>query len=383
MRIGIDGTPLNQLLTGVGHYTLELARALALAAPNDQFEIVSPLPYLFGTGNSEGQDGPLSNLSLVQTPANVVTRRWWSIGLPRYLSKSSIQLFHGTNFEVPLWLTQKLPTVLTIHDLSLLLHADTHQARLTRRARRMLPLMTRAATMIITPTESVKAELAEQLRISHDKIVAIPEAARSVFRPAPPVETEATRKQLGIGEDFLLFVGTIEPRKDLPTLVRAFEQVTRSRNSELQLVIAGRRGWLVDDLLKQINASAAVDRIRLTGYVSDEALRALYSTCRAFVYPSTYEGFGLPPLEAMACGAPVIATRIKSIVEVCRDAALMVEPKSVDALTKAINDLLDDDKARRQLSSAGLRRAAEFSWQRTGQLTRDVYQKALSRFPAS
>jgi glycosyltransferase involved in cell wall biosynthesis len=383
MRIGIDGTPLNQRLTGVGHYTLELARALALASPNDQFEIVSPLPYLFGTGASEGQDGLPSNLSLVQTTANVVTRRWWSIGLPRYLSKSSIQLFHGTNFEVPLWLKQKLPTVLTIHDLSLLLHADTHVARLARRARRMLPLMARAATMIVTPTESVKTELAEQLRISRDKIVAIPEAARNVFHPVPPVETEKTRQQLDIGEDFLLFVGTIEPRKDLPTLVRAFEQVVLARKPELQLVIAGRLGWLVDDLLKQINTSAVADQIKLTGYLSDEALRALYSTCRAFVYPSTYEGFGLPPLEAMACGAPVIATRIKSIIEVCRDAALMVEPKSVDGLTKAINDLLDDDNARRQLSSAGLRRAAEFSWQRTGQLTREVYQEAISRFQES
>jgi glycosyltransferase involved in cell wall biosynthesis len=379
MRIGIDGTPLNQQLTGVGHYTFELARAMALTAPDDQFEIISPRPYLFGK-NDDGPDGLPPNLSLLRAPANFLTRRWWSIGLPRYLSRNSIDLFHGTNFEVPLWLDQKLPTVLTIHDLSLLLHADTHRPRLARRARRMLPLMTRAATMIVTPTENVKSELCEHLRIPPEKVVAIPEAARSIFRPLLPDEAEATRNRLGIGADFLLFVGTIEPRKDLATLVCAFEEIARAQQSGLQLVIAGQRGWLVDDLLKQISNSSAADRIELTGYLSDEALRALYSACRIFIYPSTYEGFGLPPLEAMACGAPVIATRIPSIVEVCRDAALMIEPGSVEALTKAISDLLDDEDVRRQLSSAGLRRAAEFSWQRTAQLTRAVYDEAIKRF---
>jgi glycosyltransferase involved in cell wall biosynthesis len=380
MLIGIDGTPLNQHLTGVGHYTLELARAMSLAAPNDQFEIISSRPYLFGKNDAEGPDGLPQNLSLLRAPANFLTRRWWGIGLPRYLSRSSIELFHGTNFEVPLWLTQKLPTVLTIHDLSLLLHADTHRARLARRARRMLPLMTRAATMIITPTENVKRELCEHLRIPPDKIVVIPEAARSIFRPMLPDEAEATRNRLGIGDDFLLFVGTIEPRKNLATLVRAFEEIARARDSGLQLIIAGQHGWLVDDLLNQISKSPAADRIKLTGYLSDEALRALYSTCRCFIYPSTYEGFGLPPLEAMACGAPVIASRIASIVEVCGDAALLIEPKSVDALTKAISDLLGDEDARRRLSSAGLRRAGEFSWQRTAQLTRAVYDEAIRRF---
>lgn len=378
MHIGIDGTPLNQQLTGVGHYTLELARTLALAAPNDQFEIVSSLPYLFGTGEADRRLP--SNLALVRAPANFVTRRWWSIGLPRYLSKTSIDLFHGTNFEVPLWLTQKLPTVLTIHDLSLLLHADTHEVRRARRARRMLPLMTRAATMIVTPTENVKSELGERLRISSNKIVAIPEAARRVFRPLPPDAAQVTRKQLGIGANFLLFVGTIEPRKDLATLVRAFEEVTRARDSGLELVIAGRPGWLVEDLLKQINQSAIADRIKLTGYLTDENLRALYSICRVFVYPSTYEGFGLPPLEAMACGAPVIATRIKSLVEVCGDAALLVESGSVAELAKVICDLLVDEGARRQLSEAGICHAAEFSWERTAQLTREVYEEALKRF---
>ena len=380
MRIGIDGTSLNQQLTGVGHYTLELAQAMAVAAPDDQFEIVSPSAYRFRTDSDESRDGLAGNLSLVRAPANFVTRRWWSIGLPRYLRRSSIELFHGTNFAVPLWLTPKLPTVLTIHDLSLLLHAEKHEARLARRAQRMLPLMIRAATMIVTPSEIVRSELCELSRISHDKVVTIPEAARSLFRPLPPDEAAAIRKRLDISDNFLLFVGTIEPRKNLPTLVSAFEQIARSPGSGLQLVIAGQRGWLVDDLFRRISNSSAVGRIKLTGYVSDEELRALYSTCRVFVYPSTYEGFGLPPLEAMACGAPVIASRIPSIVEVCQEAALMVEPESVNALANAINYLLTNQDARTRLSSTGLRRTAEFSWPRTAQLTREVYEEAIRRF---
>ena len=171
--------------------------------------------------------------------------------------------------------------------------------------------------MIITPTESVRQEVHEYLQIPLDRIVAVPEAARDCFRPLNGAnDTLETRKRFGISNDFLLFVGTIEPRKNLATLLAAFEAVWRQRPQPLQLVIAGRKGWLVDDLLSTLKRSPAAEQIILTGYLSDDDLCALYSSCAAFVYPSVYEGFGLPPLEAMACGAPVIASRIPAIQEV-------------------------------------------------------------------
>ncbi len=378
MRIGLDGIPLNQELTGVGHYTHELARALAAGAPADQFEIVSPLPFIPQLDDT--RDGRPPNLRLVQAHANLLTRRWWTIGASRYVKTNSLTLFHGTNFEVPLW--QRCPSVLTIHDLSQLLYPETHEQPRVRRARHRLPLMARAATMIITPTESVRNQVCERLNIPRDKVVVVPEAAREVFCPQAPEQTAAARKRLGVEDEFLLFVGTIEPRKNLLTLLPAFNQILRERSRPLQLVIAGKLGWLTDELFVCIAQSGLSERIRLTGYLGDEDLRALYSSCRIFVYPSLYEGFGLPPLEAMACGAPVIASRIESIEEVCAGAARLVEARGVDALAKATIGLLDNETELQRLSAAGRKRAGEFSWPRTARQTRAVYEEAINRFAA-
>ena len=198
-------------------------------------------------------------------------------------------------------------------------------------------------------------------------------------RQRPVVHGHAVIERLGIGDDFLLFVGTIEPRKGLETLLRAFEQIAEN-NKTLQLVMAGQRGWLAQELLKEIRESSLADRIKLTGYLNDEDLRALYSSCRVFVYPSIYEGFGLPPLEAMACGAPVIASRIKAIEEVCGESAMLLEPRSVNSLATSLNKILNDKNFRAELVSAGRKRAARFSWKRTAELTRAVYAEAAERF---
>lgn len=375
MHIALDGIPLNQPLTGVGHYTIELARALAAGSPADEFEIVSPLSFV--PLEDEKNDLP-PNLHLMQAGVNVISRHWWTVGLPRYVQKRSLDLFHGTNFEVPLW--RKCPTVLTIHDLSLFLRPEAHEKSRVRRARRRLPVMARAATMIVTPGESVRREVSEHLKISLSRITAIPEAPRGIFRPLPMAETIETRKRLDIADEFLLFVGTIEPRKNLPTLVRAFTEVVRGGNASLQLVLAGKTGWLTNDLFEFIRQSGVSDRIKLTGYLSDEELCALYSSCQALIYPSLYEGFGLPPLEAMACGAAVVASRIPSIVEVLGAAACLVDPENYQELAGSINELLGDEAKRKKLSAAGLIRASEFSWTRTAQLTREVYSEALEKF---
>jgi glycosyltransferase involved in cell wall biosynthesis len=375
MLIGIDGLPLSEPKTGVGHYTFELARALALLSPEDEFELVSPRPFLAPTGDEA--DALPVNLRAVQAQVGLLGQRWFLFGLSRYIKQRGLALFHGTNYEVPLRKT--CPAVLTIHDLSLLLYPATHEAGRVRRARRRLPLMARAATMIVTPTESVKSEVCAHLAIAGDRVMAVPEAARDIFHPQSAAQTLATRRRLGIEDDFLLFVGTLEPRKNLHALVRAFREVLHETGARLQLVIAGMKGWLTDDLFAQVKQSGLSDRIVFTGYLPDDELCALYSSCRAFVYPSLYEGFGLPLLEAMACGAPVIASRISSLVEVAGDAALLFAPTDAQALARNVLALLHDEKLRRRLVAQGIKRAAEFSWQRTARSMRAVYDEALAR----
>lgn len=374
MRVGLDAIPLATPRTGVGHYTFELARHLALIAPSDEFELVSPFP--FAATPIQTDESLPSNLSVVHKRVNSLRRRWFAVGLPLYIKQSAFDLFHGTNYEVPLW--SRCPTILTIHDLSLLLHPETHEDRLVRRGRLRLPIMARTASSIITPTESIRREVCEHLHVKPSKVVSIPEAARDIFRPIPIEETIETRRRLLIEDEFILFVGTIEPRKNLLTLLKAFEEILRSTILRPQLVICGREGWLTGELFSYVRKSGMEDHLRFTGYLTDEDLCALYSSCRAFVYPSLYEGFGLPPLEAMACGAPVITSNIPAVTEtVGTTAARLISPTDTQALARSIIELFENENERRHLSSNGLQRAAQFSWERTARLTLDVYAQLV------
>src|SRR5215213_5206946 len=350
MKIALDGMPLASPLTGVGHYTAELARNLAVVAPSDSFTLIAP-------------DGLLK-------------RRWWSLGLPLHLLRNSFDLFHGTNYEVPLW--TRRPTVVTIHDLSLLLHPEVHEQHLVRRARWRLPLMAKSATKIITPSTSVKTEVCETFGISADKVAVTPEAPRPAFKRREDAGVAELLKHLGIDRDFILFVGTIEPRKNLRRLVEAFAQVLHSTSLSLKLVIAGGQGWLMDDFAVLIKQKGLEDRICLAGYLEDEDLCGLYSTCAAFVYPSLYEGFGLPPLEAMACGAPVITSRIPSLMETVGSAARLVDPEDVEDLARAMAEMLSDKQAREQYVELGRNHVKKFSWEQTARQTLKIYRELLN-----
>jgi alpha-1,3-rhamnosyl/mannosyltransferase len=371
MLIGLDGIPLCAPKTGVGHYTCELGRALAELRPADEFDFLSQHRF------RQDETGWPANLRCVQPRVRRWERFWFAVGLPRYLRRHKFSLFHGTNYEVPLgW---RGPSVLTIHDLSLFRYPETHERRLVWRARWRWPLMTRAAQMIVTPTDFVRREVVEKLNLAPDKVVAVPEAARPAFQPAPLAETAATRRRLGVADDFILFVGTVEPRKNLATLARAYEELLRQTEAPPQLVITGQKGWKMDDFLARAASSDLAGRVLFTGYVSETDLRDLYSSCRVFVYPSLYEGFGLPPLEAMACGAAVVASDIGSHREVLGHAARLVEATDETALAGQLARLLRDEDARRALGAAGRRRAAEFSWARAARLTWEVYAEARRR----
>jgi len=349
MRIGIDGYPLTREKTGVGHYTCELVAALRAKSPEDEFDVVMP---------SGG-------------------RGWWLFGLPRYCRQASLDLFHGTNFAIPL--RGGCPSVLTIHDLSLLLYPETHERRLVRRARRMLPLMARRAAAVITPCEAVKREVCRVLKVQPDRVVAIPEAPRAVFRRVSASEAAPVRHRFGVEDEFILFVGTIEPRKNLLNLFRAVNELLRTTPLRPQLVVAGAEGWLTGDLRAYLDSEELKERVLFTGYLQDEDLRALYSTCRVFVYPSLYEGFGLPLLEAMACGAPVVTSNVPSIVETVGNVARLISPEDFRELAGGIASLLQDDAEREKRSAAGIEHAKRFSWEKAASETLELYRAVINR----
>jgi glycosyltransferase involved in cell wall biosynthesis len=375
MRIGLDGYPLCEPLTGVGHYTFELARALARNYPSDQFELIAPFDFDQSI-SAQVEREPIPNLSLVSLGVSNVRGRWWSFYLPRYLKRAALDLFHGTNYELPLWNRRR--TVLTVHDLSSLLYPELHRRQLARRMRLRLPLAVKLAKAIITPTAAVKQELCARLRVKPAKVTPIHEAPRESFYSVQRDDSSRVRQRLGIENDFLLFVGTLEPRKNLLTLLKAFAQILRETNLRPQLVVAGGEGWLMEETFAVIGDENLKEHLCLTGYLNDDELRALYSACTAFIYPSLYEGFGLPPLEAMACGAPVIASRISALQETLGDAALLVDALDAEALARAIIGLLQNGRQRDELIQRGQERLKGFDWNRAATATHAVYSKALT-----
>lgn len=373
MRIALDAIPLVAAKTGIGHYTDALAASLARIHTDHQYVLLSPFDFAFDAGN-----GTPPNLSKMFFPVRSIFRKWWLAGLPAMLRISPLDVFHGTNYCIPVF--SPCPTVVTIHDLSLFTQSHTHEDENVKRGKRRIPLMARRATKIIAPSEWTKREIIEHLSIREDKIRVIFEAARSGMRPLSVGECQAVFAKYQLQQPYLLYVGTIEPRKNLLTLIRAYNELLRTTEHQPQLVLCGGRGWLFDEVFKLVEELKLQDQVRFTGYVPDEDLPALYSAAEIFLYPSLYEGFGLPPLEAMACGTPAICSSASSLPEVIGGAGLTHDPNDWQALTGHTAKLLGDRAARQHFKQAGLEQAARFSWDRAARETQSVYDEVFEQW---
>jgi glycosyltransferase involved in cell wall biosynthesis len=353
MRIALDATPLTVTTGGVKRYTAELARALAETFPEDRIYLVSDQQF----------DNPapeLPNIHSGRGPRNVMERRWWLWGLQGELSRLNIEVFHGTDFSVP-YLPAR-PSVMTLHDLSPWLDPNWHSA--ADRIRKRTPVLLRLGlvTMIIVPSEAVRRQAIERFRLRPDRVVAIPLAVPDYFRPAE------SNKPTGL---YFLYVGTLEPRKNVELLIESWRGVRQRHAVDLKLV--GRRR-------EDFPEVAPEPGLEILGPIPDEELPVLYSGALACVYPSHYEGFGLPVLEAMQCGAAVIASRDEAISETAGGAAILLDAGDRRAWTEALSAAVTERDRMGELRSKGLMRAAEFSWKRTATLTREVYSEAALRF---
>jgi alpha-1,3-rhamnosyl/mannosyltransferase len=351
MRIALDATPLTAPTGGVRRYTEELVRALAACYPDDEIYLISDQPF-------ETDLLALQNVHRGAQPRSRLERKWWLWGIRREMSRIGADLFHGVDFSVPYMPLH--PSVMTVHDLSPWRGAV---AGASERVRRRTPALVGLglATMVITPTHAVRMEAIEHFRAHPDRIVSIPLAAADRFRPTPvPVERST----------YFLYVGTLEPRKNIGIVVEAWRELRRTTHVELWLAGRAREGF---------TAPAGEAGLRLLGIVEDERLPELYSGAMAVLYPSVYEGFGLPVLEAMQSGAMVIASRDPAITEVAGGAALHADAHDGRAWAQAMTSALDP-AVRACWSERGLRRAAEFSWERTARSTHDVYEEAGRRF---
>ncbi|HKR00015.1 MAG TPA: glycosyltransferase family 1 protein, partial [Pyrinomonadaceae bacterium] len=274
------------------------------------------------------------------------------------------------------------PVVATIHDLSFEHLPQTFKRRSRAQLRLTVRRTARRSAHVIAPSEHTRRDLIETYGIDPERVSVTPLAAPSHFAPVRD-ETEVRRigELYGLGQNYVLAVGSIQPRKNLVGLVAAYSALRRARpQANLpQLALVGKRAWLYGETLRAIRECGVADLTVVTGYVSESHLPALYTGALCFVYPSYFEGFGLPPLEAMQCGAPVIASNLTSLPEVVGDAGLLVDPFDRDALAAALAQMIDDSELRARLRTKGLERAKQFSWRETARLTLRVYEQAAGR----
>jgi glycosyltransferase involved in cell wall biosynthesis len=349
MRVALEATTLTLTSGGLARYTSELARALAAEYPADEIVLLSDQPFPMP------RPAP-ANLKRGGGPRSTAERRWWLWGLQREMDRLHADVFHGPDFAVPY--IPRRPSVLTLHDLSPWMDPAWQPGAARIRRRTPVLLQLGIATMVVTVSATVRRQAIDFFHLQPNRVVVTPLAAPAWCRPVSGEPATVP---------YFLFVGTLEPRKNLAALVEAWRAVRPF--AAVDLVLAGRRR-------ADSPAIAAEPGLRLLGEVAEEQLPALYSGALAFVYPSLYEGFGLPVLEAMQCGACVIASR--AVEEAAGDAALFASDTA--DLARTMRAVAEDPELRRDYAARGLARAAEFSWRRTARLTREVYVEAQRRF---
>jgi len=364
MRIGYEASSIRNQLSGVGFYTASLLHALCDLFPNEKFAILSHLRQSFAA----------SNQVVTQKHSFPIKEIWLQLWVPRISRRYYLDICHFTNSIAPLCL--KSPYVVTVHDLSLIRHPEWHpRSRRVWMAKILRPSILRASG-VLCDSDATREDLISWLRLDESRVWVVPLAARpSFFVSLSEADKQAVRARYGLRRPFLLYVGNIEPRKNLSSLLQAFRMLN---SPGIDLVIAGRLAWLWKDILAEAQHPQIANNVHLLNYVREDDLPALYQAALAFVYPSLMEGFGLPVLEAMASGTPVVVSNLKPLSSMVGEAGWLVSNKEVDHWRSTLSDVIAQCDKRRSIAAAGRERATLYSWDRVARETMQCYEKALS-----
>jgi glycosyltransferase involved in cell wall biosynthesis len=366
MIIGIDISVINLNQAGSAVYTSNLIEALRNLGSGNEF-------HIFDVGQTRNMSKNKTIISRLKTIYRDLI--WTHAILPFQVYKAKIDVLHIPVNVTPLFST--CPTVLTILDTTVLQLPQYFTLWHRYYSRMFLPRSARNATIILTISENSKRDIVKQLKINSEKVLVTYLSASKEFKPISQQEVEMVKRRYNL-DSFILTVGALEPRKNLSRLLQAFSFLLKNGYHHT-LVHAGPRGWLFDNIHNEIRRLGLNEFVRFLGYVPTNDLVGLYNAASLFVYPSLYEGFGLPVLEAMACGCPVITSNTSSLPEVVGDAAIMVNPYDVPEMTNAIKSLLEDQLECQRLRLKGIERAKQFSWQKCAKETLNAYHLALKK----
>jgi glycosyltransferase involved in cell wall biosynthesis len=360
--VGFDATTLSGPISGVGGYTARLLEALCGEIGRGTFD------RLLVLSNREVELPTPPGVEVFARRRFPVRSVWMQLVLPGILREARPDVVHFTNYLAPV-LTD-VPFVVSFHDMTLTLLPEAHTLKKRLLTASLIPTVARRARRILVPSESSRRDVARLLPVDPGRIRLVPYAAAPHYRP---LSTDAPLPG-GLRPPYFLYVGTVEPRKNLARALRAFARVA-TLLPEQRFVIVGQPGWKYGEVLREARRPALAGRVVMSGYLPESELPLLYNRATALVYPSVYEGFGLPVVEAMACGTPVLTSDGSSLSEVAGDAALLVDPYREDQLAEALVRLAQDDGLRADLKGRGLARAASFSWERTAKETIEVYRE--------
>ena len=363
---------------GVSRYIEFLLRELPTASPH-RFTVYAGRHARRGGLDFGDRPGLRFSTSLLPTGRPETRILWEQLSAPFALERDNIDVAHATVNVAPLMSGRAV--VVTVHDLAFLRYPEQYPGFKQRYLTAMTRRSVEHADRVIAVSSSTRADIIHFYDVDPDRVVVVPNGLDPAMKPIEDPEALATfRKKHDLPERFILFLGTLQPRKNLIALMRAWARLDPA--NRLPLVVVGAQGWMYEPILEQARALGVAGEIVFKGFAESRDLPYWYSAATIFVYPSLYEGFGMPVVEAMACGVPVIASNTSSLPEVAGDAGILVDPSNISALSEAIQSLTDREDLRRTLRQRGLDQAMQFSWTRTARETASVYERAAKDYRA-
>jgi glycosyltransferase involved in cell wall biosynthesis len=368
MHVGVDARLLSGPLTGIGRYTLELSKALIRFTPV-QLSLYSP--SLVDKQTQQNLQPAL--LKSGSFKSRLLKMAWSQTALPSWAKKDQIDLFWGATHRLPRFLPQSIARVVTIHDLVWKYAPQTMRPLSLIMEKRLMPEAMQLTDLIMADSQGTADGIAETFPQYASKVRVVHLGATAQI--SPPGFTSLS--QYGIHRPYFLFVGTLEPRKNLERLIQAYALLPKSQRDQLFLVIAGGKGWGDLDLLTLLKKNQLEESVKLLGYVNEEQLAALYANACFLAMPSIYEGFGLPLVEAMQYGTPVLTSNTGCLAEIAGDAGVLVDPSSIESMSHGIGRLIQDNGLLKLLRLNAMQRGRQFTWQRCAEETLTVFKEAL------
>lgn len=374
MNIGISARYLQNAFTGIETYLVNTLLNLKKIDRHNQYTLFfssdKPVPKI------AVDNGFAYDTSKFHTGSQFGKVLWAHLYIPYGIKKNKIDVFHEPFFTAPI--IKRCPTVITVYDVSFLYIPFCYTFRTRLYLKSLLPMSLKRSDLIIAISKNTKKDIIDNFSISPDKIIVIYPGVEEDFKPVEDrEELERVKRLYKIRGDFILSTGGLSPRKNFIRLIKALKMLRDNKKIDLKLVIVGVKGWMYEPIFKEISINGLERDVLFCGHVPKEQLVRLYNAAAAFIYPSLYEGFGMPILEAMACGCPVVASKVSSMPEACGDAALLIDPKNIEALSDAIYKMITDEPLRKDLIRKGMNQAKKFSWQKTAEETLTVYRKTF------